>query len=185
MIPAPHPNQQPKTHKKPHRAGLWIAAAIVALMLAAGLAYRLTPETGMRLPAVAVTTIRGQPLALSSLAGKVVLVNFWSTNCTVCIREMPRLTELYRRHSERGYEMIAVAMSFDPPHRVVGFARRNSLPFIVALDLQGAAAQAFGDVNATPTIFLIDRCGLFFRRYVGAPDFEELERLIEREIATG
>lgn len=185
MIPAPRVNRKPAKHEKPRRVGAWIAVALIAFVLIAGLVYRLLPETGMRLPSVAVTTIRGQPLDLSSLAGKVVLVNFWSTNCAVCIREMPRLTELYRRYSDRGYEMVAVAMAFDPPHRVLGFARRNSLPFIVALDLQGKAAHAFGDVHATPTIFLIDRSGLVVRRYVGAPDFEELERLIKREVATG
>jgi peroxiredoxin len=178
-------DEEPPRAKVPHnprRTLFWLAAGLVLFAIAVIVAYRLAPERRSPAPDIEVTTLQGETLALSSLRGKVVLVNFWATTCVVCVREMPRLTELYRRHNAEGYEMLAVAMPYDPPHRVIDYARRNALPFTVALDLEGKAAWAFGDVSATPTTFLIDRRGMVVREYVGEPDFAKLDKLIVKTL---
>lgn len=167
------------------RFGPWFVYAVIALAIVAGLIYRYAPHSRTQVPDVSVTTTQGAELALASFRGKVVLVNFWATTCAVCLREMPRLSDLYRRHRDQGYEMVAVAMPYDPPNRVLDYARRNALPFTVGFDFAGKAVQAFGDVDATPTTFLIDRNGMIVRKFVGAPDFAELEKLIEGALAAG
>jgi peroxiredoxin len=66
---------------------------------------------------------------------------------------------------------------------VVNFADSRKLPFKVALDNTGAVARAWGDVQLTPTTYIVNKRGDIVKRYVGAPDFAELHRLIEKLLA--
>jgi peroxiredoxin len=153
-----------------------LVAAVVVLILAGALAM-LTQKPAA--PQASFHTLGGEKLALDSLRGKVVLVNFWATSCPGCIKEMPDLVSTWQKYHSRGLETIAVAMSYDPPEYVRQFAEHNHLPFIVALDTSGAVAQAFGNVRVTPTTFVIDKQGQIIQQYVGEPDFAQLHALIE------
>jgi peroxiredoxin len=112
----------------------------------------------------------------------VTVVNFWATWCPDCVREMPSMAERHRKFSGRGYEMIAVAVR-DHPNRVADFTQKRALPFKVALDDTGAISRQFGDIRITPTTFLIDKKGRMIRRYVGEPQWEEFDRLVEQALA--
>ena len=122
----------------------------------------------------------GSQIATADFKGKVLLVNFWATSCTTCVAEMPKMITTYNQYHAKGYEMLAVAMSYDPPSYVVNFAQTRQLPFKVAIDNTGAIAKAWGDVQLTPTTFLLDKKGVIVKRYVGTPDFTELHALIEK-----
>jgi peroxiredoxin len=119
------------------------------------------------------------------MRGKVLLVNFWATSCTTCVAEMPQIVATHERFKSRGYETVAVAMSYDPPAYVARFAETRKLPFGVAIDNTGAIAKSFGDVQMTPTTFLIDKQGRVVKRYLGAPDFAALHTLIGELLAEG
>lgn len=125
----------------------------------------------------------GSKQETADFRGKVVLVNFWATSCTSCVAEMPQLMATYDKYRERGYDTVAVAMSYDPPSYVVNFSQTRKLPFKVAIDNTGAVAQAWGDVRLTPTTYLVNKRGEIVKRYVGEPDFAELHRLIEELLA--
>ena len=127
----------------------------------------------------------GSRVSTQDLRGKVALVNFWATSCTSCVAEMPELVATYDKYQARGYDTLAVAMSYDPPAYVVNFAQSRKLPFKVALDNTGANARAWGDVKLTPTTYLVNKRGEIVKRYVGTPDFTELHRLIEKLLAEG
>ena len=131
------------------------------------------------LPDVYLTTLEGKALTSADLRGKVVLVNFWATTCSVCVHEMPRIVETWNTFAPRGFDTVAVAMSYDPPSYVANYARLHGLPFHVALDVNGDAARSFGDIHLTPTSFLIDRQGRIVRQYQGEPDFEQLQQLVD------
>ena len=73
-------------------------------------------------------------------------------------------------------------MPYDRPDWVVDYARREALPFTVALDFDGTINRAFGGIEATPTGFLIDKQGKILQRIVGEPDFARLRERIEREL---
>ena len=130
-------------------------------------------------PDVSVTTLSGEQFGLDSLNGSVVLVNFWATTCAVCVREMPKFAALFEKYRSRGFRTLAVAMPYDPPHRVIDYVAKTSLPFDVVLDIDGSVLRAFADVPGTPTSFLIDRRGRVVGKYLGEPDFEELEGRIK------
>ena len=134
-------------------------------------------------PGVTFMSIKGDRVTTSELRGRVVLVNFWATDCPTCVKEMPRLVETYRKYEAQGFELIAVAMRHDPPNYVLNYAEKNSLPFKVALDPTGNLAQAFDNVKLTPTTIVIDKKGNVVTRILGEPDFAKLEALIERKLA--
>lgn len=125
----------------------------------------------------------GSSKKTSDFVGKVALVNFWATSCTTCVAEMPMIVRTHEKYAPRGYETVAVAMSYDPPAYVVNFAQTRKLPFLVAIDNTGAVAKAWGDVNVTPTTYLVNKRGEIVKRYVGQPDFAELHKLIEKLLA--
>ena len=67
------------------------------------------------------------------LEGRVTLVNFWATSCTTCVAEMPEIVATYNKFKDKGYDTLAVAMSYDPPAFVARFAETRKLPFGVAM----------------------------------------------------
>jgi peroxiredoxin len=155
--------------------------AIAALAIVGALAYALIDKPGA--PAATFTTLEGKPIALADLHGKVVLVNFWATSCPGCIKEMPGLVETYNQYKDRGFVIVAVAMSYDPPNYVANFAQTRRLPFPVALDVNGEHARAFGDVQLTPTSFIIGKDGRILEQKLGELDFVKLKALLDRELS--
>ena len=125
----------------------------------------------------------GKSITTADLRGKVTLVNFWATTCVTCVKEMPQLVNTFQKYQGQGFETVAVAMSYDPPNWVNTYARTRKLPFKVALDSSGEVAKAWGDVQLTPTTFLLDKQGRIVKRYVGEPDFPALHRLLEELLA--
>ena len=126
------------------------------------------------------TLLDGSQAQSQALRGKVVLLNFWATSCATCVEEMPQIASTHEKFKARGFDTLAVAMSYDPPAAVADFAESRRLPFGVVIDNTGAIAKGFGDLKATPTTYLIDKQGAVVKRYVGAPDFRALHALIER-----
>lgn len=160
-------------------------AVIVAIVIAAVLGGGAFVWTTRSKPApqVEFKTIAGERFDTAALRGKVVLVNFWATSCTTCVHEMPMLVATHRKYAARGYETVAVAMSYDRPDYVVNFAETRGLPFKVALDADNRIAPAFENTQITPTSFVLDKQGRIVKRYVGEPSEAELHALIERELA--
>jgi peroxiredoxin len=159
-----------------------LIAAVAVVAIAAGAAFAvLTREAPA--PEVRFVTLGGQTFSTSALRGKVVLVNFWATSCVTCVEEMPRMIEAWNKFSPRGYDMVAVAMSYDHPNLVADFTQKRALPFKVALDADGAVAKGFGNVNVTPTTFLLDRRGRIVKQYLGEPDWAEFHALVEHALA--
>lgn len=165
------------------RLGLMAAGGALILVVAAA-GYQSLGARAIA-PDVTFTSLAGQRIALKSLRGKVVMVNFWATSCSTCVREMPQMVETYNRYKDRGLDFVAVAMSYDPPNYVLNFTETRKLPFTVALDPQDQLAKSFGDVKLTPTTFLIAKDGSIIKRYVGEPDFAALHRLLDKTLSAG
>jgi peroxiredoxin len=154
----------------------WVVLIALVAFVASRAPHRPAPDAMF-------VSLKGEKVALSQLRGKVVIVNFWATDCPICDAEMPQMVETYNRYRERGLEFIAVAMPYDPPNYVVAYAERNKLPFRVALDPMAELVRRFGDVQATPTTFVIDKRGEIVEKIVGAPDFAKLRALVEEKLA--
>ncbi len=159
------------------RQALTLAGLAIASLGLGGLAGCGSRDTA---PASRFLLLDGSTLDSTTLKGKVTLVNFWATTCTSCVAEMPELIRTHQKFQPRGFETVAVAMSYDPVEWVLNFSQSRQLPFKVALDRNGELAKSWGDVKLTPTTFLVDRQGQIVKRYVGAPDFAALHQLIEQ-----
>jgi len=162
----------------PMRRRLWryIIVCAAALAIAHFVFGRWSAPAAQ--PGVIMRSIEGERLSFAELRGRVVLVNFWATNCGVCLEEMPAMAQTYQRFRARGLEAVFVAMPYDRPDHVLAYARSKALPFKVVLDVQGEINAAFGGVRATPTTFIIDKRGRIVERILGMPDFTRLERFI-------
>ena len=159
-----------------------IYAAAIAIALAIGVGVYLSTGVSAA-PASTFVLLDGSKKSTDDLKGKVTLVNFWATSCVTCVGEMPKVIATYDKYQARGYDTLAVAMSYDPPSYVVNFVETRKLPFKVAIDNTGAVAQAWGDVKLTPTTYIVNKRGEIVKRYVGEPDFAELHKLIEKLLA--
>jgi peroxiredoxin len=149
-------------------------------MMAAMLAGCTSRESA---PGFGYTLLDGSRHDSAALRGHVVWVNFWATTCSTCVAEMPNVIALHQRFRASAFDTLAVAMAYDPPASVARYAETRQLPFGVVIDNTGAIAHAFGDVQATPTSFLLDKRGGIAKRFTGAPDFAALPGLIETLLA--
>jgi thiol-disulfide isomerase/thioredoxin len=102
----------------------------------------------------------------ASLAGKVVLVEFWATWCPPCRGTLRWLGDLERRYGDR-LEVVAIAVESDSA-AVAKIAADPALPLRFALGTP-ELARAFGDISAVPTLFLFDAQGRRATSAFGAP----------------
>ncbi len=119
-------------------------------------------------PDFTLKDLRGNHVTLSSLKGKVVLLNFWATWCPPCVAEMPELNKLYRKMASRGLEIVAVSTdsSVESP---MEFVKKNNIAFTVLYDETHAATRLY-KVFSMPTTFLIDKHGVVVEKFFG--DYE-------------
>ncbi len=131
-----------------------------------------------RLPAFALTDLQGRTISGDSLAGRVVLVEFWATWCPPCRGTLRWLGELRRRHGDR-LAVLALAVQSDE-RGVRDVVRQLDLPVAWAMATP-EVARRFGDVSALPTLLLFDRTGAIAATYYGAPPslHAEAERRIQ------
>lgn len=158
-----------------------IVLPVAVLILIVALVTQLNQKASA--PNITFTTITGELVEMQSLKGKVVLVNFWATDCPGCIKEMPDLIQTYQDYKDKGFEIIAVAMPYDPPAQVKNYVNMQQLPFKVMHDGLGEATYAFGQVSLTPTAFIYDKQGQLLRHTIGELNFIELKQLLDKVLA--
>jgi peroxiredoxin len=159
------------------RIAVCITLCVAAAATGAGLSGCSVAQAA---PESTFVLLDGSKKTLADLKGRVTLVNFWATSCVTCVAEMPKIVSTYDKFKSRGYDTMAVAMAYDPPSYVVNYAQTRKLPFDVAIDNTGAVAKAWGDVQLTPTTFVVNKRGEIVKRYVGEPDFAALHQLIDK-----
>lgn len=160
----------------------YVALAAVAVAIAVAGYFALNGKSSV--PDATFTLLSGQKVSTSSdLKGKVYLVNFWATSCETCMKEMPQMVQTYNRFKGQGLEFVAVAMNYDSPMYVANYTQTRQLPFKVAFD-DGSIAKQFGNVQLTPTTFVVNKDGKILKRYVGEPQFAELDQLLQKALGS-
>ena len=131
------------------------------------------------LPPLNMITIEGQPITNQDLHGKVVLINFWATDCPGCINEMPELINTYKDFKQDGFEILAVSMFYDPPSRVISFSKNYPLPFPVIMDIKKNIIKNFDDVKLTPTSILVNHKGEIINTIIGEIEFDSFRQSLK------
>lgn len=123
-----------------------------------------------------------QPLKLSDLRGKVVLVDFWTYSCINCIRTFPYLTSWYEKYKDQGLVIVGVhtpEFEFEKKTSNVADAlTRHGITYPVAQDNNYATWQAYSN-RYWPAHYLIDAEGNVREYHFGEGNYEETERAIQ------
>lgn len=126
------------------------------------------PEVGHPAPSFTLSGLAGSHLALSSLRGKVVLLNFWATWCKPCKSELPRLSAWYHRLYGHGFTVIGIDEQ-ESRSDVAGYIRQLHVPYPVVLDANGDIAARY-NIQGTPSSLLLDRHGIITETHLGPID---------------
>lgn len=165
--------EAPHSNVRSRRRRIWIGVFAAFASVAIGYAV-LRSTAASRVPDVEMTTIRGEQLRLTDFRGGPVLIVFWASDCAPCIAEIPELVQLHREWSGHGLRLIAVAMVYDLPSRVLALTTAAGVDYRVVLDLRGTIAEAFDRIDAVPTAILIGPDGNVLERRTGPIDFKAL-----------
>jgi cytochrome c biogenesis protein CcmG, thiol:disulfide interchange protein DsbE len=151
----------------------------------AGSGGALAPE-----PNVTFDDLQGNRLALASMKGKVVLVNFWATWCEPCRGEIPILIGMQTQYSPKGFTTLGVAMDeegkkvVDPYVHTTQFnvaGQPSTMNYPIVLGNDDIATQ-FGGLLGMPTSYLINRDGKIAKKYVGALNEAQIKKDVESQL---
>lgn len=143
------------------------------------------PAVNFKLPGV-----DGKPVELTSLIGKVVLIDFWGSWCVPCRKSHPALKELYAKYKSKGFEIVGISNESAGGSRPRDIQEKNwkkaieedgidwlhvlHTPEIIDLVKEY-------DINAYPTKYLIDRNGKILMKILGSS--ESMHQLLEKKMA--
>ena len=137
---------------------------------APGVSDDLSPLWALR-----VDRPEGGQLALASLRGKPLLINFWATWCAPCLREMPEIDRFHREFGPRGWQVLGLAI--DSPTPVREFLARVKIGFpigLAGLDGTDLIYRLGNPQGGLPFSVMIAANGQVLHRKLGATDFAEL-----------
>ena len=158
-----------------------LAFAVVALMsapLSAEIAKPVArkPAADMSLPGR-----DGKPVKLSSLKGKVVLLDFWATWCTGCKVEIPWFIEFDKAYRAQGLAAVGVSMDEDGWKTIEPYLKKNPISYpVVAGNFDTAAPY---NITALPVTVLIDRAGRVAATHVGVVNKKSFEGDLKQLLA--
>ncbi len=172
-----------------------LATTAVIVVIIAGLYladhYWVSPSLGnhgkrakaayLMAPAFTLTALGGRKVSLDDYRGKVVLLNFWATDCGYCRDGTPGFVEMQRRYGPQGFQIIGISMdeSFDP---VKSFDSEFHVDYPVVLG-NAKLAELYGGIFGLPTSFLVGRDGRIYDEVPGEVDRARWEREIEELLA--
>lgn len=115
--------------------------------------------TGKAMPEISVEDLDGKKFESADLAGKVVLIDFWGTDCLPCLAEFPGLKQLYADTHSRGFEIVGISLD-EEKQLVADFQKQAKLPWRVALSqTDHDATRRRYEAAKIPSTYLIDRQG--------------------------
>ena len=135
----------------------------------------LTPAANRKpAPAFQLMTEAGTKMRISDYRGRVVLLNFWATQCGGCVLEIPSFIELEKAYKDKGFTAIGVSMDISYESlkdaneawgRVRPFMAKHGVNYTIAMG-DDAISKAYA-LNAFPATYLIDKSGRIAVAYVG------------------
>ncbi|MBN2012627.1 TlpA family protein disulfide reductase [candidate division KSB1 bacterium] len=140
-------------------------------------------KVGNKAPSFSVTTTNGHTVALDSLRGKVVLLNFFATWCAPCNAEMPHLEAVWQRFKDKNFSVLALGREHTT-QEVNIFKKQKGISFAMAPDQLRAVYRHYAS-KYIPRSYVIDKNGtiVFQTKGYDPYEFELMIEVIEAEIA--
>ncbi len=123
----------------------------------------------------------GKKISLADLRGKTVLINFWATWCPPCKAELPDIEALSKQYSSKGLVVVGVSEDAgkDLLQNVSNFVSQHGLTYQIVIDNNGIA-DAYGNINAIPTSFIVNKSGKIVQKWVGLRDKAFFESTVKK-----
>lgn len=132
------------------------------------------PSPGSQADEIALPSLNGDTLKLSSLKGKVVLLDFWASWCGPCRISNKHLAKLYAKYKEQGFEIFAVSVDNDPKDWKKAVAK-DKIKWLQVNDAamgEASIAMQWG-IGAIPTSYLINKEGKLVGMDLEGKDLED------------
>jgi peroxiredoxin len=136
---------------------------------------------GSDAPEINLPDPNGKNIALSSLRGKVVLIDFWASWCGPCRKEMPNVVAAYKKYKDKGFEIYGVSLDKELQSWVEAI-KKDGITWIQVSDLQywnSVAAKAY-NVQGIPYTVLLDKEGKIIAKNLRG---EQLDKAIEQALS--
>jgi thiol-disulfide isomerase/thioredoxin len=137
-------------------------------------------------PPFEITTRDGQHITMDSLAGKVVLIDFWATWCGPCREALPHIQKIAKKFDGQPFVVLSISLDSDGA-AWSQFVEKNGMTWLQYRDgsFNGRISKQFG-VTAIPATFTIDADGVLEDQHVGDANIEgKLKKLIARAVEMG
>jgi peroxiredoxin len=155
-----------------------ISFAVAVLLCTSAPAITLKKEAERkRAPDFELKDKDGKQVRLSDYAGKVVLLDFWSTWCGPCKSSIPWFNQLYEKYGPEGFVVLGVSMDEDGWTAVRPFMDKLQIAYPIVMGTK-RVAYLYGEVEALPLAFLIDRNQRVAAIHAGAPGKKDFEKII-------
>lgn len=152
-----------------------IVRMVVSGLMAAAVAGSAATKPA---PNFSLKTADGKTVELKQLAGKVVVINFWATWCGPCRAEIPGMLEIYGKYREKGLEIVGVSLDQQGFSVVTPFVQRMKIDYPVVIG-DGGLVVAYGNFQAIPTTFIVDRKGNIVGEHTGSMTKEQFEKIVK------
>jgi thiol-disulfide isomerase/thioredoxin len=126
------------------------------------------------------TALDGAEVDLAKMRGKVVLIDFWSSGCGMCVDDVPNLVQAYKKLNPKGFEIIGISIDRDKSS-LEAFIKENGMAWPQFFDGKGwenEIASRFG-ILFIPAMWLVDKKGML----VETRAREDLEGKVEKLLA--
>jgi thiol-disulfide isomerase/thioredoxin len=154
---------------------------LILLLLSASLFTNAQNKKGKPLREISLPGPLGTEVPVSSLKGKVVLIDFWASWCRPCRMNNPKLVDLYNAQHEKGFEIYAISIDTDKSAWMNAITT-DKMFWTNVIDTRGGNSTILSNFNvqAIPSNLLIDKKGMI-RGYDMAP--EDLPKAISNLLA--
>lgn len=123
----------------------------------------------------------GKKVSLAGFKGKTVLINFWATWCPPCRAELPDIEAISKQYSSKG--LVVIGVSEDSGNNLLdnvsNFVSQHGLTYQIVID-NNKIADAYGNINAIPTSFIVNKAGKIVKTWVGLRDKAFFESTVKK-----
>ncbi len=158
---------------------------------AAGTPQYNSPLLGKPAPPFTLEDLSGNKHSLSDYKGRALAINFWATWCAPCKVETPWLIDLRNQYAAQGFEVLAISADdidrknprifSNEKQEIARFVQKMHMPYPVLID-GDSIADSYGDIEALPATFFLNRNGVVVAAQMGITSRDELERNIKKAL---